>query len=111
MANVLHSFAPSYILNGKPDSVTALSVRPTPIENNVALVAVGLESGRMELWKVPIQDKALKPQLIRAIPDSLCHRATVTKLAWKPHREEDGEECSILASSSLDRGVRVFHIR
>lgn len=110
-ASVLHSFAPAFTINGKPDSVTALSIRPTPFhkEQDVAVLAVGLESGRLELWNVPLRNaEDVKPALLCSVAESLGHRATVTKLAWKPQRGRDGECCELLASSSLDHSVRIL---
>lgn len=123
-ATTIYSFAPSFCLNGKPDSVTALCLRPTPYggdHSGTALVAIGLDSGRLELWAVPVvvastQDdaSAKQPTLVRTVPASLCHRATVTKLAWKPERNDgsadNGHWCRLLASSSMDHGVRIFDI-
>ena len=113
-ATVLHSFAPAFTVNGKPDSVTALSIRPCSYQKDsgVAVLAVGLESGRFELWSVPLaNEQDVAPTLLRSVPESLCHRATVTKLAWKPQRGESEEESALLASSSLDHSVRLLNIQ
>jgi elongator complex protein 2 len=111
-ATVAHSFAPSFSMNGKPDAVTALSLRPTPYAEGVALLAVGLESGRSEFWSLPVAQVTPNdgvPALVRAVPEGLCHRATITKLAWKPEDEAQGGS-TLLASSSMDHGVRVLQV-
>lgn len=116
-ASTMFSFAPCTLMNGKPDSVTALCLRPTPYDKDgaVAVLAIGLDSGRFEIWSIPIVGAATeaqstaKPELLRVVPESLCHRATVTKLAWKPERDAEGG-CRLLASSSMDHGVRILEI-
>jgi elongator complex protein 2 len=113
----MHSFAPSFHRSdGKPDSVTALSVCPVPMDQNgTALLAVGLESGRIELWQVPLamQSRSETPQLVTALTPGQCHISTVTKLAWKPFKNDVSPEAKktlLLASSSMDHGCRIFEV-
>ncbi|CAB9523680.1 Elongator complex protein 2 [Seminavis robusta] len=110
----LFSFAPATQNHAqKPDSVTALALAPRPLpQNNHALLAIGLESGLMELWSIPIDSSATEdaaPQLIQCLPGSMCHVATVTKLTWRPLRNENSDVLT-LASGSTDHGCRVFEI-
>ena len=113
----LYSFAPCFRREQKPDAVTALSFAPVPFDQDVAILALGLESGRIEIWKVPLsaEDSSVQPTLVLNVDPFLCHIATVTKLAWRPHRAADvdasQEEVSlVLASSSMDHGCRIFEI-
>ena len=118
--SLLHSFAPTYVgVDGKPDSVTALSFSPRPASVNgdvsvAALLAVGLESGRIELWRVPTSVTDGVPVDLQLLPASLCHISTVTKLAWKPlpidSNDKEGTAYDYLASSSMDHGCRVFRL-
>ena len=111
-AAVLHSFAPKFSLHGKPDAVTALSLRPTPYQSGVALLAVGLESGNLEVWTIPTlaaaDAGAAVPMCLTSNQDG--HRATITKLAWKPQRDASSST-ELLASSSMDHGVRIWRIQ
>jgi len=96
-----------------------------------ALLALGLESGRIELFRVPLSTASssttTKPQLLLALPLHLCHIATVTKLAWRPRKvvhsiprtaataaadggDNDSESLQ-LASSSLDGSVRICTVQ
>lgn len=146
-----YSFTSSYIRNDtkKPDSVTAVAFAPVhsfrfeesrddsyPTE---LLLAIGLESGRIELWSIPSravatgigqQDQQRIPQLVLPFDESICHVAAVTKLAWRPltkdqqrmqntsreHGAFDQEETMDthrtlhLASGSSDHGCRIFCI-
>ena len=112
VARAFSSFSPSFALNGKPDAVTALSLRPTPLKDGMALLAVGLESGRLEFWSIPTRDSLdIKPSLLCAAPLSVCHRAAISKLAWQPQRDGDDGVSIFLASSSLDHGVRIFKVK
>jgi elongator complex protein 2 len=113
----LYSFAPCFRREQKPDAVTALSFAPVPFDQDVAILALGLESGRIEIWKVPLsaEDSSVQATLVLNVDPFLCHIATVTKLAWRPHRAADGDASSkevslVLASSSLDHGCRIFEI-
>jgi elongator complex protein 2 len=111
IARVLYSFSPISSINGKPDSVTALSVRPKPLEDGTALLAVGLESGRLEFWSIPtVESLDSKPSLSCLMPLSMCHKAACTKLAWQPQRLGPVES-SLLASSSMDHGIRIFEVQ
>lgn len=101
-----HSFAPSFVRAGKVDAVTALAFAPRP-SDNASLLAVGLESGRIELWSVPGSSE--EPVIVHGLDAGQCHVATVTKLAWKPMVHED--QPLVLASSSTDHGVRIFQFK
>eukprot|EP00977_Amphora_coffeiformis_P019205 scaffold7012_cov157-Amphora_coffeaeformis.AAC.13 len=109
-ATVLHSFAPNFTLHGKPDSVTALSLRPTPYQTGVALLAVGLESGHLELWTIPTTTESDAAPPTCLMSNRHGHRATITKLAWKPQRDASSS-AELLASSSMDHGVRIWKIQ
>lgn len=126
----------------KPDSVTALAFAPLPIykdndynnggsnvgSDNVifALLALGLESGRLELWRIPLAKKLAsgdkteppattkQPVFVGGIPLYMCHVASVTKLAWRPQkRPDDSTERSTkfyLSSCSVDHACRINEI-
>ena len=125
------NFSPSFERGGKPDAVTAISFAPIPLSNQ-AVIAVGLESGRIELWCVPYE-KSLglvykgTPYLLSGLDPSMCHCDTVTKLAWRPIRatadsdvvqntdvavEKHKTTATVLflASCSMDHGCRIFEI-
>jgi elongator complex protein 2 len=109
----LCQFAPSFTIQQKPDSVTALAFAPIPVydgEQRRGLIAVGLESGRIELFEVPTDSSDdTPPRLSLAFPPDACHIDTVTKLAWQPLR--DAAQTKLwLASSSMDWGCRICEI-
>lgn len=109
----LCQFAPSFTIQQKPDSVTALAFAPVPLkdgERTLALLAVGLNSGRIELFKVPMDTESI-PRLVLAFPPDACHIDTVTKLAWKPLGDSTMPQKKLtLASSSMDWGCRICEI-
>ena len=111
--HTLNSFAPSHHVNGKPDAVTALAFCPMPLKSDTAILACGLESGRMELWTVSLLS-GQEPSLLSAFDSSLCHITSVTKLAWKPLPKDDAiandKATMLLASSSQDHGCRIFEV-
>jgi elongator complex protein 2 len=100
------SFAPSFHRgDGKPDAVTAVAFAPRRLQKG-ALLALGLESGRIEFWYA---SEVGLPELCKAMPSSMCHCAIVTKLAWRPLRSQDDTLC--LASSSMDHGCHFYSIK
>jgi elongator complex protein 2 len=104
----LYHFAPTFTRLGKPDAVTALSFAPKPPSGVSALLAVGLESGRLELWRLPLEP-GLLPVVVYSFPSWQCHAAAVTKLAWRPCRDAEQGQV-MLASASLDHGCRIYEI-
>ena len=107
----LYSFAPSFVFqNQKPDSVTALAFAPLPLGGpggEAAILGLGLESGRIEVWAVPLKGMA-SPKLLAQLEESHCHNATVTKLAWRPKRNASKLQ---LASCSMDCGCRIHEFQ
>jgi elongator complex protein 2 len=130
------SFTPNFQRHGKADAVTALAFAPIPWSNSeepkhpdisstnnssdqIAVLAIGLESGRIELWCIPLDRTHAIPVTPYAMPStidaSLCHCAAVTKLTWRPIPTEDARgtttcQSLYLASSSMDHGCRIFEI-
>jgi elongator complex protein 2 len=122
-------FSPSFQRNGKPDAVTAISFAPLPLSDR-AVLAVGVEAGRIELWCISYEKKDGlvsngTPYHLSCIDPSICHCSTVTKLTWRPITiQADAElhnSCIInentttattlaLASCSTDHGCRIFEI-
>ncbi|GAX17525.1 elongator complex protein 2 [Fistulifera solaris] len=109
----LCQFAPSFKIQQKPDSVTALAFAPIPVHDDRqrrGVIAVGLESGRIELFEVPTDSlDDTPPRLVLAFPPDACHIDTVTKLAWQPLRDT-AQTKLLLASSSMDWGCRICEI-
>lgn len=110
-------FEPSSRKGTKAESVTSLSFAPRSQSGESganAVLALGLESGFIELWTVPTGDFETRTcELLLCLPPAFCHIATVSKLAWRPLRDDDGMEQSgivTLASCSLDRGCRIFEL-
>ena len=110
------SFPPSHTRNKKPDAVTALAFAPVPMDfsgdRELTVLALGLESGRIELWRVP-RFEGGKHELVLQMEESQCHIATITKLAWRPisstPKPKNTKISKLqLASSSADCGCRIF---
>jgi elongator complex protein 2 len=106
----LCSFAPLYKRDGKPDAVTALSFSPRPVNSKKSdvILAVGLESGRIELWI--ISTDPISCELFHQVSYQLCHCATVRKLAWKPSDDASSTNEFVLASCSMDHGCRIYSV-
>ena len=111
------SFGPAFMRKGKPDAVTALSFAPLPLDAHTSLLALGLESGRMELWKVPLFPQgptdAVPEMLSPGVDLSSCHLAAVTKLAWCPLNADSNNTSPVklhFASCSADCNCRIFEV-
>uniref|UniRef100_A0A7S2LPJ7 Elongator complex protein 2 n=1 Tax=Leptocylindrus danicus TaxID=163516 RepID=A0A7S2LPJ7_9STRA len=121
--NECFRFEPAY-KSGKTEAVTAVSFAPKLVDNNSvpeALLAIGLECGTLQIWSIPLSNVgsefSSKPYLFHCFPIVDCHAATVRRLAWKPVNEkiQDGSMSTeslnfVLASCSLDHGVRIFEV-
>jgi WD40 repeat protein len=135
-------FSPAFVRldTKKPDSVTAIAFAPVEYPQTSALIlAVGLETGRIELWAIPntssasvasvdngqIKDDTIMqfPQLLHAFDNTICHIASISKLAWRPYLlkpntdntttedERNNTKASLqLASCSMDQGCRIFDV-
>ena len=110
----LGSFAPHHQVDGKPDAVTALAYAPSPLNSRATMaLAVGLESGRIELWKLNVDKEAEKAsvELYHEFAESCCHSARVSKLAWKPLAISESIPANLtLASCAMDHGCRLFSV-
>jgi elongator complex protein 2 len=108
----IHLFSPkSMANNGKPEAVTSVAFAPTALQNTdvaTAVLAVGLETGVIELWLVQLNGPCDSPAVAMVFPPEHCHIAAVTKLAWRPNRL--GEDKMVLASCSMDHGCRIFEV-
>ena len=71
-------------------------------------MAIGMESGNIELWAVGKSgddDTNTSCRLLFEVPSNLCHIADVKKVSFRPC-EAGGN--LILASCGMDNGVRLF---
>ena len=101
------------LASGKPESVTSVAFAPRPVSTgtrSVALLAVGLENGIVELWYVPLEAIHGSPATAYVLPADHCHNAAVTKLAWRPQNESTQGEDFVLAGASSDHGCRIWRI-
>jgi elongator complex protein 2 len=72
------------------------------------IIAVGVESGLIEIWAVPLIEGDWSAAILHSIPVQDCHLGVVKKLAWRPAKEN--ESVLTLASCGSDNGVRLFSI-
>ncbi len=121
----VHSFTPF-----AGAAVTAVDVcRSGPLDKLTAavqgtssatawLVALGAESGDLQVWQVgPVdsaseEDAAYASHALLTVPEAHAHGATVRRLRWRPQQsQKESEETSWeLASCGEDRTVRVHRI-
>ncbi|XP_073534712.1 elongator complex protein 2 isoform X3 [Phyllobates terribilis] len=98
------------------DSVTAVSVNQVIASQGSYIISVGLDCGKINLYKW--QYIITPNDWIKAyeIDQSLCHTLTVKQLCWrsKPgragHDDPDNAEWLQLASCGADHGVKIFNV-
>lgn len=103
-------FSPEFHRNGKPDAVTALAFAPIAVDEQAgqrSLLAVGLESGRIEFWNWD-DDAKIASKAKTTLCSKDCHVSSVTRLSWKQPSEESAS--LLLASCSSDHGCRIFSV-
>ncbi|XP_051144459.1 elongator complex protein 2 isoform X2 [Andrographis paniculata] len=98
-------------------SVTALSWLGIERQRNHGLLAVGMESGLIELWSI-VHSKnedglsVISSDLAVRLNPYLCHASAVGRLRWKtPEKSNDEEDSVQLASCGADHCVRIFQVR
>ncbi|GMY18455.1 elongator complex protein 2 isoform X2 [Fagus crenata] len=99
-------------------SVTALSWVGLGHQRNDGFLAVGMESGLIELWSLSIKRTddgsiaaaGVAAAVILRLDPFMCHVSAVNRLAWKTPK--NNEECRNmqLASCGADHCVRVFEV-
>jgi elongator complex protein 2 len=97
--------------NNRAESVTSLAFAPSKVGETMGLLALGIDNGMIELWRVPLEkDDGQTPELVNCFDPQLCHISTVMKLAWRPNPSGSAEGKLILASCSSDHGCRIFEV-
>lgn len=99
-------------------SVTALSWFGLDREINHGFLAVGMESGLIELWNLFVKrtnnGSVTVPSVAASIAVKLdpfmCHVSAVNRLAWKTPEKSKKCKSMQLASCGADHCVRVFEI-
>ncbi|OIW12916.1 hypothetical protein TanjilG_15836 [Lupinus angustifolius] len=97
-------------------SVTALSWAGLRDRRNDGLLAIGMENGQIELWRLSynraddgsIAAPGIAAALAVRIDPFICHATTVNRLAWR--KNEEGHTSMQLASCGADNCVRVFDV-
>ncbi|KAK9118606.1 hypothetical protein Scep_016699 [Stephania cephalantha] len=100
-------------------SVTALSWIGTNSSTNPGLLAVGMESGLIELWTLsrgkPDTDGQAKSNYNAALAVRfdlyMCHVSTVHRLAWRNSKKNEDCITAQLASCGSDNCVRIFNVK
>ncbi|KAF1330959.1 Elongator complex protein 2, partial [Globisporangium splendens] len=91
-------------------AVTAIAFAPPHSqedESSSYVVAVGLESGAIQLYTVAASGEAVECKLLAEVGFVLSPSATVTRLAWSPSRAADR---LVLAAASSDYSVRLYNV-
>ncbi|XP_020269329.1 elongator complex protein 2 isoform X2 [Asparagus officinalis] len=94
------------------DSITALSWAGLDRSLNTGILAVGMDSGLVELWRLSggIANEGFDAVIAVKFDPLLCHVSTVNRLAWRNHDDSDESRSLELASCGADHCVRVFKV-
>ncbi|XP_076912812.1 elongator complex protein 2-like [Bidens hawaiensis] len=88
-------------------SVTALSW--TASHTNDGVLAIGMETGLIELWGLSLNKSEPKSNLLIQFDPFMCHVSSVNRLAWR-NTENDESNDMQLASCGADHCVRIFKV-
>ena len=101
-------------------SVTALSWFALDDQRNNGFIAVGMESGLIELWSLSLtrpEDGSptlpgVTAALFTRLEPFMCHVSSVQRLAWRTTSQASGGDCKriLLASCGADHCVRIFEV-
>lgn len=97
-------------------SVTALSWLGIDSQRNHGLLAVGMESGLIELWTL---SNTISENSSIAVPNAalfvrfdpfICHVSAVHRLKWKNAKKNEDSTSMQFASCGADHCVRIFQV-
>ncbi|KAM0015317.1 putative transcription factor WD40-like family [Helianthus debilis subsp. tardiflorus] len=98
-------------------SVTALSWGGSHHQNDDGVVAVGMETGLIELWGLSLNkyehDSSFlgpKAHVLIQFDPFMCHVSSVNRLAWRNAETNDESDDMQLASCGADHCVRIFKV-
>ncbi|WCJ24465.1 Elongator complex protein 2 [Euphorbia peplus] len=99
-------------------SVTALSWVGLDRQRNQGLLAVGMETGLIELWSLTInrsKDGSIRAQDVAAtltarLDPTICHVSSVNRMSWRNHEKNEDCKSLQLATCGADQCVRVFKV-
>ncbi|KAL5828211.1 hypothetical protein ACOSQ4_020008 [Xanthoceras sorbifolium] len=100
-------------------SVTALSWVGLDRQKNNGVLAVGMESGLIEIWSLSltrtddgssITVPSTAASLVAKLDPFMCHVSAVNSLAWKNNEKTKNSQTMQLASCGADNCVRVFEV-
>ncbi|NWJ04994.1 ELP2 protein, partial [Crypturellus undulatus] len=117
--NVLDSVQPRSTVLDAGESVTAVSVSHVLTPGGRYIIAIGLESGMINLhtWKQSGQEPALEDwSMCVQMDNSQSHALAVKRLCWRPregragHDDHDSSKWLQLASCGADHCVKIFNV-
>lgn len=109
--------ASSWRAAGKPtmfdSAATAVAFAPVVLRAGVYVLAIGLESGAIQIVRVAVgANGALETTRLADVDAALSPSATVTRLAWSPRATTGDAGCVtyVLAAASRDYSVRLYNV-
>jgi hypothetical protein len=114
-------FEPSFKAGKNPVTAVAFAedlVRGVCGEIEYGVISIGTESGRIEIWAVPVSSNGCSlenrvnpsPSLLYTIPSNDSHFDMVKKIAWRPGAASAEVSNLTFASCGRDGGVRIYHL-
>ena len=99
-------------------SVTTLSWFALDHQRNDGFLAVGMESGLIELWSLLVTRTVdgsmtvpgVTAALVRRLDPFMCHVSSVQRLAWRKSEASGDCKSVLLASCGADHCVRIFEV-
>lgn len=93
-------------------SVTALSWLGIDKEGNLGILAVGMESGLIELWSLSnvVSENRPNAALVIQFDPYTCHVSAINRLRWRDAIKDEDSTKVQLASCGVDHCVRIFEV-
>lgn len=90
-------------------SVMALSWLGLDRSTNTGALAVGMENGLIELWRISRnRDRDPSASVLLRFDPFLCHASAVNRVMWRGSEKSSDSDGVLLASCGADNSVRVF---
>lgn len=89
-------------------SITALSWLGVESQKNHGILAVGMESGLIEVWT--LSTEASNAVLAVRFDPFMCHVSAVHRLRWRNATKDEDSTTAELASCGADHCVRIFQV-
>lgn len=107
--NLSQLILPTASLEIKDSSVTALTFAPIMLSANAYILAVGFDSGEIEIFNVVLHKNEAAWESLAKYDSSFAHHLTVKRLQFRPQSKSE-KKMLHLASCGSDHAVKIYNL-